>query len=151
MKKYKEISPDPKFDSVTVAKFINKLMQGGEKSTARHLLYQAFDKIKEAKKQDPSEVLEGAISNVIPQLEVKSMRIGGATYQVPRRVDAERGKKLAMRWIVRAARSGPHNNIEDNLAEEIMAASEKEGKAFKKKQDEHRMAEANKAFAHFAR
>jgi len=151
MKKYKEISPDPKYDSVTVAKFINKLMKGGEKSVARRLLYEAFEQIKEKKKQDPSEVLEEAISQVTPQLEVKSMRIGGATYQVPKKVGAERGKKLAMRWLVNAARSGSSNNIKDNLAQEIMAASEKEGNAYKKKQDEHRMAEANKAFAHFAR
>lgn len=151
MKKYKEVSADPKYDSITVAKFINKLMRGGEKSVARGLVYEAFEQIKDKKSQDPSEVLEEAISNVTPQLEVKSMRIGGATYQVPKKVGAKRGKKLAMRWIVNAARSGSFNNMEENLAEEIMAASEKEGKAYKKKQDEHRMAEANKAFAHFAR
>lgn len=151
MKKYKEIDPDPKYDSISVAKFINKLMRGGEKSTARGLIYDAFDKIKEKKNQDPSEVLEEAISNVTPQLEVKSMRIGGATYQVPKKVGAKRGKKLAMRWLVNSARSGSAQNMEDNLAEEIMAASEKEGGAYKKKEDEHRMAEANKAFAHFAR
>jgi len=151
MKKYKEIDPDPKYDSITVAKFINKLMRGGEKSIARSLTYKAFEQIKEKKSQDPSEVLEDAISNVTPQLEVKSMRIGGATYQVPKKVGAQRGKKLAMRWLVNSARSGSANNMEDNLAEEIMAASEKEGKAYKKKEDEHRMAEANKAFAHFAR
>lgn len=151
MKKYKEIDPDPQYDSVSVAKFINKLMRGGEKSIARKLTYSAFEKIKEQKNQDPSEVLEEAISNVTPQLEVKSMRIGGATYQVPKKVRAQRGKKLAMRWLVNAARSGSGENMEDNLAREIIAASEKEGGAYKKKQDEHRMAEANKAFAHFAR
>jgi len=151
MKKYKEIDPDPKYDSISVAKFINKLMKGGEKSVARSLVYKAFEQIKDKKNQDPSEVLEDAISNVTPQLEVKSMRIGGATYQVPKKVGAKRGKKLAMRWLVNSARSGSANNMEDNLAEEIMAASEKEGKAYKKKEDEHRMAEANKAFAHFAR
>ncbi len=151
MKKYKEIDPDPKYDSISVAKFINKLMKGGEKSIARKLTYSAFEKIKEQKNQDPSEVLEEAISNVTPQLEVKSMRIGGATYQVPKKVGAQRGKKLAMRWLVNAARSGSGENMEDNLAQEIIVASEKEGEGYKKKQDEHRMAEANKAFAHFAR
>lgn len=151
MKKYKQISPDPRYDSVTVAKFINKLMKGGKKSVARALVYEAFKRIKDSKEQDPSQVLEEAISNVMPQLEVKSMRIGGATYQVPKKVGAERSKKLAMNWLVQAARSGSSNNMRDNLAQEIMAASEKEGGAYKKKQDEHRMAEANKAFAHFAR
>ncbi|MEF8847105.1 MAG: 30S ribosomal protein S7 [Candidatus Paceibacterota bacterium] len=151
MKKYKEIDPDPKYNSISVAKFVNKLMKGGEKSVARKLMYKAFEQIKDKKNQDPSEVLEEAISNVTPQLEVKSMRIGGATYQVPKKVGAKRGKKLAMRWLVEAARSGSAQNMQDNLAEEIMAASEKEGGAYKKKQDEHRMAEANKAFAHFAR
>jgi len=151
MKQYKQISPDPQYESVTVAKFINKLMRGGEKSVARKLVYQAFEQIKDKKNQDPSQVLEKAISKVTPQLEVKSMRIGGATYQVPKKVGAGRGKKLAMSWLVEAARSGSGTNMEENLAQEIMAASEKEGKAYKRKQDEHRMAEANKAFAHFAR
>lgn len=151
MKKYKEISPDPKYDSVTVAKFINKVMKGGKKSTARNIVYEAFNQIEEAKNEDPSEVLEKAVSNVTPRLEVKSMRIGGATYQVPRKVSGGRGKKLAMKWLVEGAKSASGENMEDKLAQEIMAASEKEGKAYNKKEQEHRMAEANKAFAHFAR
>lgn len=146
----REIIPDPKYSNVTVAKFINYVMKKGKKATARKVLYRTFDLISEKYKQEPLNVFDTAIKNVGPTLEVKSRRIGGATYQVPREVRGERRQALAFRWILNAARSKKGKPMHEKLAEELIAATKNEGSAIKKKLDTHRMAEANKAFAHFA-
>lgn len=146
----REIIPDPKYSNVTVAKFINYVMKKGKKATARKVLYRTFDLISEKYKQEPLNIFDTAIKNVGPTLEVKSRRIGGATYQVPREVRGDRRQALAFRWILNAARSKKGKPMHEKLAEELMAATKNEGSAIKKKLDTHRMAEANKAFAHFA-
>ncbi|MBI4708974.1 MAG: 30S ribosomal protein S7 [Candidatus Portnoybacteria bacterium] len=145
----REILPDPKYQNILVAKFINHLMTEGKKSTAQRVLYDAFDLIGEQKK-DPLAIFDEAIKNVSPILEVKSRRIGGANYQVPREVRGERKIALATRWLLTASRSRKGMPMSKRLAEEFLAASRNEGAAIKKKQDTHRMAEANKAFAHFS-
>lgn len=145
----REILPDPKHQNVLVAKFINHLMAGGKKSTAQQVIYDAFDIIA-AQKKDPLVVFDEAIKNVSPFLEVKSRRIGGANYQVPREVRGERKITLATRWLIGAARARKGMPMSKRLAEEFLAASRNEGSAIKKRQDTHRMAEANKAFAHFS-
>lgn len=145
------IPPDIIFDDVTVAKFINQVMKRGKKTIAQKIVYKCFDIVKEKAKKQPLEVFEQALKNVTPLLEVKSKRIGGATYQVPREVKTERGLCLAMRWLLQAAKSKKGKPMKEKLAEELIAASKNEGIAIKKKEDTHRMAEANRAFAHFAR
>jgi len=143
--------PDIKFSSTRVEKFINSVMWDGKKSTARKVVYDAFDIIKEkAKVENPVELFETAIRNVSPAMEIRSRRVGGANYQVPREVRPERKQAMAFRWILQAARSGKGRPMAQKLAAEIISASNSEGFAFKKKEDVHRMAEANKAFAHFA-
>ena len=143
--------PDIKFASVRVEKFINSVMWDGKKSTARKVVYDAFDIIKEkAKVENPVELFETAIRNVSPAMEIRSRRVGGANYQVPREVRPERKQAMAFRWILQAARSAKGRPMAEKLATEIIAASNNDGFAFKKKEDTHRMAEANKAFAHFA-
>ena len=143
--------PDIKFNSVRVEKFINSVMWDGKKSTARAVVYDAFDIIKEkAKVENPVELFETAIRNVSPAMEIRSRRVGGANYQVPREVRPERKQAMAFRWILQAARSAKGRPMAEKLATELMAAANNEGFAFKKKEDTHRMAEANKAFAHFA-
>ena len=146
----KEINPDPIFEDILVAKFINQIMRKGKKSIARRILYNAFKKIKEKKKKDPIEIFNLALENASPSMEVRSKRIGGAVYQVPVAVSRERRTSLAMRWLVSAAKSKKGKSMEDKLTEEIINASENAGAAVKKKEDVHKMAEANKAFAHFA-
>ena len=146
----KEIYPDPLYNNVDVAKLINKIMEGGKKTTARKIVYRTFEIIKEKTKQDPLEIFEKALENAGPILEVKSKRVGGATYQVPREVKGGRRLTLAMRWIINAARSRKGKPMAEKLAEEVMAAAKNEGTAVKKKEDTHRMAEANRAFAHFS-
>jgi len=146
----REVAPDFVYNSVIVAKLINQVMKRGKKTIARKVVYQAFDIIKEKTKKDPLEVFEKAIENASPQLEVKSKRVGGATYQVPREVRGERKLALALRWILNAARSKKGKPMKEKLAEELMAAANNEGAAIKKKEDTYRMAEANRAFAHFA-
>jgi small subunit ribosomal protein S7 len=142
---------DLKFNSERVEKFINSVMWDGKKSTARKVVYDAFDIIKEKTKNDnPVEVFETAVRNVGPQMEIRSRRVGGANYQVPREVRAERKQALAFRWILIAARGGKGKPMAQKLAAELIAASNNEGPAIKKRDDTHRMAEANKAFAHFA-
>ena len=141
--------PDPKFQNVAVAKFINRLMTRGKKSTAQRVLYDAFDIIVKQQK-DPLQIFDEAIKNILPALEVKSKRIGGANYQVPREVRGERKLTLAFRWIIEGSRAKKGKPMAARLAEEFLAASKNEGTAIKKKQDMHRMAEANKAFAHFS-
>lgn len=143
--------PDVVFGRVELGRFINYVMKDGKKSTAEKLVYSAFDKIKETTKEEPMVVFERALENVMPLLEVASKRVGGANYQVPREVRPERRFVLALRWIIGAARAKKGKGMADKLAEEIIAASKNEGSAIKKKLDMHRMAEANRAFAHFAR
>jgi small subunit ribosomal protein S7 len=143
--------PDVVYGRVELGRFINYVMKDGKKSTAEKLVYTAFDKIKESTKEEPMVVFERALENVMPLLEVASKRVGGANYQVPREVRPERRFVLALRWIIGAARAKKGKGMADKLAEEIVAASKNEGSAIKKKLDMHRMAEANRAFAHFAR
>ena len=146
----REILPDPVYSNVMVAKLINQVMRKGKKSIARKIVYRAFDMIKEKTKKDPLEVFEQALQNASPLLEVKPKRVGGATYQVPREVRGERKITLAMRWIIVAAKSKKGRPMREKLAEELMSAAKNEGSAIKKKEDTHRMAEANRAFAHFS-
>ena len=144
------ISPDPLYDNITVAKFINHVMRRGKKTTARKIVYGAFAIIKEKLKKDPLEVFDLALQNTAPFLEVKPKRIGGATYQVPREVKGERRLTLAMRWILRAAKSKKGKPMREKLVQELIDAANNTGIAVKKKEDTHRMAEANRAFAHFS-
>lgn len=144
------IAPDIQYNSIIVSRLINQIMKEGKKSIAQKVVYGAFDVIKEKVKKDPVEVFELAVQNASPLLEVKSRRIGGANYQVPREVRGDRKITLALRWIIDAARNKKGKPIAEKLAEEIMLAAKKEGAAIKKRDDTQRMAEANKAFAHFA-
>ena len=144
----REILSDAKYQNVMVAKFINHLMTGGKKSIAQRVIYTAFDILAKQQK-DPLSVFNEAIKNASPFLEVKSKRIGGANYQVPREVRGDRKITLAMRWLIGAARGKKGKPMAARLAEEFLAANKNEGAAVKKKMDMHRMAEANKAFAHF--
>ena len=146
----REIIPDPNYGNAQVAKFINYVMRKGKKSTAQKIMYRTFDILQKKYNQDPIAAFDTALRNVGPMLEVKSRRIGGATYQVPREVRGDRKFALASRWILDAARSKKGKPIHEKLAEELLAATKNEGSAIKKKLDTHRMAEANKAFAHFA-
>ncbi len=146
----REIEPDVQYGNVLVSKFVNYLMMRGQKATSRNIVYAAFKVIEEQTKQNPVEVFELAIKNASPMLEVKSRRVGGATYQVPREVRGERKIALAFRWIIGAARARGGRNMVEKLAAEIIDASKNSGPAIKKKEDTHRMAEANRAFAHFA-
>lgn len=143
--------PDSVYNSDEVAKFINSVMKDGKKTTAAKIFYGAMEDVKkEAKVEDPMEVLRLAISNVAPQMEVRSKRIGGANYQVPKEVRPERRQALAIRWILEAARAGKGKPMQKKLAGEILAASRNEGEAVKKRENTHRMAESNKAFAHLS-
>lgn len=144
------IAPDPQYQSVPVAKFINKLMERGKKTVAQKIVYRAFDVIAEKTKQDPRDVFDLAMKNAAPQVEVKGRRVGGANYQVPIEVRGDRRVALAIRWLIEAARGKKGKPMHLKLADELMAASKNEGDAIKKKMDVHRMAEANRAFAHFA-
>jgi small subunit ribosomal protein S7 len=145
-----KIAPDSQYDSEKVAKFINYTMQAGKKVTARKVVYGAFDKVKEETKQEPLEVFEAALKNTGPMMEVRSRRVGGANYQVPREVRPERRQFLSMMWIVDAARAKKGKPMHEKLAEELILAAKGEGEAVKKRETMHKMAEANKAFAHFA-
>jgi small subunit ribosomal protein S7 len=142
--------PDPKFNSEKVAKLVNSIMKDGKKETARKIVYAAFEKIKADKKGDPLEVFESALRNVGPTMEVRSRRVGGANYQVPREVRPERRMALAFRWIIEAATTKKGKPTHEKLADELVAAANNEGEAIKKRDNTHKMAEANKAFAHFA-
>ncbi|MES2213980.1 MAG: 30S ribosomal protein S7 [Patescibacteria group bacterium] len=145
------IVPDSVYESEKVAKFINYTMLEGKKTTARAVVYRALDTIKEtAKVKDPLELFELALKNTGPTMEVRSRRVGGANYQIPREVRPERRQQLSMKWIIDAARSKKGKPMHEKLAEEIIAASNNEGEAVKKRENTHKMAEANKAFAHFA-
>ena len=146
----REILPDQKYSTVLLANFINYVMMGGKKATAQKIVYRTFDVIEKKFHQDPMAVFDAALRNVGPTVEVKSRRIGGAAYQVPREVRGERKVALACRWIINGSRAKKGRPMHEKLAEELLAAAKNEGSAIKKKLDTHRMAEANKAFAHFA-
>jgi small subunit ribosomal protein S7 len=145
----REVLPDPVYNSPLVAKFVNALMWDGKKATAEAILYTAFDRIKDKTQEDPLKVFKKAIENISPKVEVKSKRVGGANYQVPVEVNAARRNALAMRWLVQFARNRGEKTMTDRLAGEILDASQAKGNSVKKREDVHRMAEANKAFAHY--
>jgi len=147
----REIQPDPQYNSKQVAKFIDYVMQRGKKETAQRIVYDAFDMIKNKSKADPLKVFSEAIRNVSPLLEVRSRRVGGASYQIPFPVKGDRKFTLSSKWIIEAARFKKGKRMAENLFQELIDASKNQGRAIKKKEDTHRMAEANKAFAHFAR
>ena len=145
----REVIPDPKYGSESLAKFMNVIMRSGKKATAERIVYGALDMIAEKTKADPVEVYNSAIDNLRPLVEVKSRRVGGATYQVPVEVRPARQAALAMRWVTEAARARGEKSMGARLAAELMEAAEKRGSAMKKREDVHRMAEANKAFSHY--
>jgi small subunit ribosomal protein S7 len=145
----RKILPDPKFKDRLVAKMTNTVMIGGEKSIAEGIVYGAFDIIQERFKEDPLEVFRKALDNVKPKVEVKSRRVGGATYQVPVEVRPERRVSLAMRWLVNYSRSRGEKSMRERLAAELVEAAQGRGNAVKKKEDTHKMADANKAFSHY--
>ncbi|RMD79204.1 MAG: 30S ribosomal protein S7 [Gammaproteobacteria bacterium] len=145
----REVLPDTKYGSTTLAKFINAVMRNGKKSVAERIVYGALERASQRARREPLELLEEALENVRPLVEVKSRRVGGATYQVPVEVRPARQMALAMRWLVDAARRRGEKSMELRLAGEIVDAAEKRGAAVKKREDTHRMAEANKAFAHY--
>ena len=145
----REILPDAKFGDIVLTKFMNVLMYAGKKSIAEHIVYGSFDRIQQRAKQDPIRVFHEALDNVKPEVEVRSRRVGGATYQVPVEVRQDRSQALAIRWLISAARARSENTMTDRLAGELMDASNNRGAAVKKREDTHRMAEANKAFSHY--
>ena len=145
----RDVLADPKFNSIKVAKFINQIMQRGKKSVAEKIMYSALDQISLKSKQDPLKIFDDALDQVAPQVEVKSRRVGGATYQVPIEVKSSRKMALAMRWLVTSAKKRSEKKMADKLANELLDASDGRGEAVKKRQDTHKMADANKAFSHF--
>ena len=145
----RDVLPDPIYNSKVVTKLINNIMLDGKKSVAQKIVYGAFDIIKEKEQKDPLEVFETALNNIMPVLEVKARRVGGATYQVPLEIRAERRQTLGLRWLVLYARKRNEKTMAEKLASEIIDATNQNGGAYKKKEDTHRMAEANKAFAHY--
>ena len=149
--KQKEITPYSVYDSIMVSKFINQVMRKGKKTIARRIVYKAFEIIKKETGKEPLEVFEKALENAAPLVEVKARRIGGATYQVPKEVKGKRRLSLAMRWIVSAAKAKKGKSMEKKLAQEIAQAFKNEGEAIRKKVNLHKMAEANRAFARFAK
>lgn len=150
IKNNRTLEPDLVFNSVRVSKFINYIMVGGKKDIARSIVYDALDLVKEKSGKDPLDVFKTALKNIGPSMEVRSRRIGGAAYQVPREVRPERRLALAMRWIIEIAKKGKGKNMSEKLADELLLANNNEGEAIKKKENVHKMAEANKAFAHFS-
>ena len=150
--KSKRVLPaDEVYQSTKVSKLINYVMEKGHKNIARGIVYGAFADIKETTKKDPLEVFEAALSNAAPQMEIKTRRVGGANYQIPHEVDPERRLTLALRWLIEFARAKKGSTMQERLAAEILAASKNEGEAIKRRENVHKMAEANRAFAHFAR
>jgi small subunit ribosomal protein S7 len=145
----RELLPDPKFGSLTVSRFMNSVMKQGKKSVAESIVYGALDQIEGKVKQNPVAVFEQALGNVAPAIEVRSRRVGGATYQVPVEVRPERRTTLAIRWIIDAARERNEKTMVDKLSGELLDASNNRGNAVKKREDTHRMAEANRAFSHY--
>lgn len=145
----REILPDPKYNDKLVAKFITSIMRWGKKSTAESIIYRSFDIIQEKTKQDPLKVFKQAVENTKPTLEVRSRRVGGATYQVPVEVRFERRQSLAIRWLLTHSHKRSENSMHEKLAMELLDAASNRGASIKKKEDTHKMAEANKAFAHY--
>jgi small subunit ribosomal protein S7 len=145
----REILPDPKFGDVVLSKFMNNIMLDGKKSVAEGIVYGALDNVEARAKKDPLQIFHDALNNVKPGIEVRSRRVGGATYQVPVEVRSVRRTALAMRWVIDAARSRSEKSMAQRLAAELLDASENRGNAVKKREDVHRMAEANKAFSHY--
>ena len=145
----REVLPDPIYNSVLVTKLVNSIMLDGKKGVAQKVVYDAFDTIKEKTGKDPMEVFEAAMENIMPSLEIKARRVGGATYQVPMEVRPARRPTLGRRWLTNYSRARSEKNMADRLAGEIMDAANNSGNAVKKREDTHKMAEANKAFAHF--
>ena len=145
----REINPDPKFGDLVVTKFMNAIMYDGKKSVAETIVYGALDQIRAKTKQEPVVVFKQALDNVAPHLEVRSRRVGGATYQVPVDVRPERRQALAIRWLIGAARNRNENTMVDRLSGELLDAANNRGTAVKKREDTHKMAEANRAFAHY--
>jgi small subunit ribosomal protein S7 len=143
------IYPDPNYKSITLSKFVNFMMFDGKKTTAEKIIYTAFEQIKNKTKEDPIKVFNDAVNNIRPNLEVRSRRVGGATYQVPVEVKTSRSQTLALRWLLDASRKRKNKNMSDRLFNELMDAYQKKGNAIKKREETHRMAESNKAFAHF--
>jgi small subunit ribosomal protein S7 len=147
----REIKPDPKFKNVVVAKLINHVMRGGKKATAQRVVYDALAIVADRSKEDPLDVFDKAMKNIQPTVEVKSKRVGGANYQIPIQVRGERRVALGFRWLIAAANAKKGRGMAEKLAAELLAGANNEGDAVKKKMDVHRMAEANRAFAHFSR
>ena len=145
----REVLPDPKFKDMVLSKFMNQIMLDGKKSTAERIVYGALDLVETRARRNPLEIFHDALENVSPSVEVRSRRVGGATYQVPVEVRVERRQALAIRWLAKAARSRNENTMRERLAGELMDASQGRGSAVKKREDTHKMADANKAFSHY--
>ena len=145
----REVLPDPKFGDRVLSKFMNNLMYDGKKSVAESIVYGAMDRVEDKMRREPVEVFHEALDNIKPQVEVRSRRVGGATYQVPVEVRPERREALALRWLITASRGRNENTMEERLAAELMDAANNRGTAVKKREDTHKMAEANKAFSHY--
>jgi small subunit ribosomal protein S7 len=145
----REVNPDPKFADLILSKFMNAVMKEGKKSTAERIVYGALDTMEKKAKSDPLAMFHQALENVMPAVEVRSRRVGGATYQVPVEVRAERRQALAIRWIINAARARNENTMVDRLSGELLDASQNRGSAVKKREDTHKMADANRAFSHY--
>lgn len=145
----REVLPDPLYNSALVTKFINSMMSGGKRSTSQHIMYDAMNVVQSKTQEDPLKIFKKAVDNVRPALEVKSRRVGGSNYQVPVEVNPARRTSLALRWIISFARRRPERTMVQKLAAELMDASNLRGGAVKKREDTHKMAEANKAFAHY--
>jgi len=145
----REVNPDPKFGDLVVSKFMNSIMKEGKKSVAENIVYGAFERMQSRAKSDPIQMFHSALENVMPAVEVRSRRVGGATYQVPVEVRPERRQALAIRWLIIAARSRNENTMEERLSGELLDAANNRGTAVKKREDTHKMAEANRAFSHY--
>ena len=145
----REVNPDPKFNDLVVSKFMNSIMKEGKKSDAERIVYGALDRMQTRAKSDPIQLFHAALDNVMPAVEVRSRRVGGATYQVPVEVRNERRQALAIRWLITAARGRNENTMEERLSGELLDAANNRGTAVKKREDTHKMAEANRAFSHY--
>ena len=145
----REVNPDPKFGDLIVSKFMNSIMKEGKKSVAENIVYGAMDRMQSRAKSDPIQLFHSALENVMPAVEVRSRRVGGATYQVPVEVRPERRQALAIRWLITAARGRNENTMEERLSGELLDAANNRGTAVKKREDTHKMAEANRAFSHY--
>jgi small subunit ribosomal protein S7 len=145
----REVNPDPKFGDLVVSKFMNSIMREGKKSVAEGIVYGAMERMQSRAKSDPVQLFHSALENVMPAVEVRSRRVGGATYQVPVEVRPERRQALAIRWLIAAARSRNENTMEERLSGELLDAANNRGSAVKKREDTHKMAEANRAFSHY--